>query len=235
MLLAAGIELPRSEYIHGYLLMKDAEGAEHKMSKSLGNVLDPFEVMDTFGTDALRYYCFREVSFGQDGGVSTITFGERYETELANEFGNLASRTLSMIDRYRDGVVPTVEVDAALGEDFDGLREEVSALLDRAEITQALDRIWQRVRRLNRYVEERAPWQLAKDDAKAAELDETLRSLAEGLRVVTVLLTPYIPESAEKLLDALGAPDIGLEGAVFGAHPGGQPASKLARLFPKPE
>ena len=106
MLLAAGIELPRSEYIHGYLLMKDAEGAEHKMSKSLGNVLDPFEVMDTFGTDALRYYCFREVSFGQDGGVSTITFGERYETELANEFGNLASRTLSMIDRYRDGVVP---------------------------------------------------------------------------------------------------------------------------------
>ena len=102
MLLAAGIELPRHEYIHGYLRMKDASGAEHKMSKSLGNVLDPFEVMDTFGTDALRYYCFREVSFGQDGGVSTITFGERYETELANEFGNLASRTLAMIDRFFD-------------------------------------------------------------------------------------------------------------------------------------
>src|SRR3954449_2021355 len=221
MLLAAGIELPEHIFIHGYLLMKDASGEEHKMSKSLGNVLDPFEVMDQFGTDALRYYCFREVSFGQDGGVSTITFGERYETELANEFGNLASRTLSMIDRYRDGVVPDVDVDPALSADFDGLREEVSDLLDRAEITQALDRIWQRVRRLNRYVEERAPWQLAKDEAKAAELDTTLRSLAEGLRVVTVLLAPYIPETADKLLAALGATDGDLDAAAFGARPGG--------------
>ena len=137
------------------------------MSKSLGNVLDPFEVMDTFGTDALRFYCFREVSFGQDGGVSTITFGERYKTELANEYGNLASRTLSMIDRYRDGVVPEVDVDPALAADFDGLRRARSSeLLDRAEITQALERIWQRVRRLNRYVEERAPWQLAKDESQ---------------------------------------------------------------------
>ena len=154
MLMAAEIELPEHLFIHGYLLMKDASGAEHKMSKSLGNVLDPFEVMDQFGTDALRYYCFREVSFGQDGGVSTITFGERYETELANEYGNLASRTLSMIDRYRDGVVPEVDVDPVLATDFEGLREEVEGLLDRAEITQALERIWQRVRRLNRYVEE---------------------------------------------------------------------------------
>ena len=97
LLLAAGLELPRHLFIHGYLLMKDASGEEHKMSKSLGNVLDPFAVMDTFGTDALRYYCFREVSFGQDGSVSTATFGDRYESELANEFGNLASRTLAMI------------------------------------------------------------------------------------------------------------------------------------------
>ncbi len=110
------------------------------MSKSLGNVLDPFEVMDTFGTDALRYYCFREVSFGQDGGVSTTTFGERYETELANEYGNLASRTLAMIARYRDGAVPEAEADPALAQDFDGLTERVGALLDQAEITQALER-----------------------------------------------------------------------------------------------
>ena len=99
--------MPEHVFVHGFLLMRDASGAEHKMSKSLGNVLDPFEVMETFGTDALRYYLFREVSFGQDGGVSTITFGERYESELANELGNLASRTLSMIDRYRDGRCPT--------------------------------------------------------------------------------------------------------------------------------
>jgi methionyl-tRNA synthetase len=235
MLMAAGIELPREIFVHGFLLMKDASGAEHKMSKSLGNVLDPFEVMDRFGTDALRYYCFREVSFGQDGSVSTVTFGERYETELANELGNLAGRTTNMIGRYCGGTVPAVEVDAALAADFDGLIEEVSALLDEAEITQALDRIWQRVRRLNRYVEEHQPWQLAKDREQDARLQTVLRSLAEGLRVVAVLLTPYIPESAEKLLAALGAPDIDLAGAAFGAHPGGQAVTKLAPLFPKPE
>jgi methionyl-tRNA synthetase len=234
-LMAAGIEVPKQVFSHGYLLMRDASGSEHKMSKSLGNVLDPFEVMDRFGTDALRYYCFREVSFGQDGGVSTVTFGERYESELANELGNLASRTLAMIARYRDGVVPAVDLDPELATDFDGLHDEVTGLLDQAEITQALDRIWQRVRRLNRYVEERAPWRLAKDEAKAGELDQTLRSLAEGLRVIAVFLLPYIPESVEKLLAALGAPDTGLEHAVFGAHPGGQAVEKIPPLFPKPE
>src|SRR6266487_5906683 len=102
--MAAEIEVPKRMFIHGYLLM---EG--HKMSKSLGNVLDPFEVIDKFGTDALRYYCFREVSFGQDGSVSTEGFEARYNTELANDYGNLASRTTAMIDRYRDGHVPKVE------------------------------------------------------------------------------------------------------------------------------
>jgi methionyl-tRNA synthetase len=205
------------------------------MSKSLGNVLDPFEVMDTFGTDALRYYCFREVSFGQDGGVSTTTFGERYESELANDYGNLASRTLAMIERYRDGVVPEVDVDRELAPDFDGLVDEVSELLDRAEITQALERIWQRVRRLNRYVEERAPWQLAKDEARAAELDTTLRSLAEGIRAVTVLLHPYMPATAANLLAALGEEELALESAGFGARPGGGTVGKLPQLFPKPQ
>jgi methionyl-tRNA synthetase len=105
------------------------------MSKSLGNVLDPFEIMDQFGTDALRYYCFREVSFGHDGSVGTTGFAERYETELANEYGNLASRTLAMIARYRDGVVPDVDVDPALAPDFDGLVDEVRDLLDRVRAT----------------------------------------------------------------------------------------------------
>ena len=235
LLMAADLPLPERELIHGYLLMRDAAGAETKMSKSLGNVLDPFEVMDAFGTDALRYYCFREVSFGQDGGVSTTTFGERYESELANDYGNLASRTLAMIERYRAGVVPDVDVDATLVADFEGLVDEVSELLDRAEITQALDRIWQRVRRLNRYVEEQAPWQLAKEDSKAAELDTTLRSLAEGIRTVTVLLHPYIPETTAKLLDALGERDLALGSAGFGARPGGGTVSKLPQLFPKPQ
>src|SRR5215216_2720636 len=209
MLLAAELPLPERELIHGYLLMSG-----EKMSKSLGNVLDPFDVMDKFGTDALRYYCFREVSFGHDGSVSTTTFEERYLSELANDYGNLASRTLAMIGRYRDGVVPAVDVDPALAPDFAGLVPEVCELLDRAEITQALERIWQRVRRLNRYVEERAPWQLAKDDARASELDVTLRSLAEGIRTVTVLLHPYIPETVTKLLAALGEADLSLDTAA---------------------
>ncbi|MGH2969053.1 MAG: methionine--tRNA ligase [Solirubrobacteraceae bacterium] len=247
MLLAAGEELPRHLFIHGYLTMKDASGEDVKMSKSLGNVLDPFEVMDKFGTDALRYYCFREVSFGQDGAVSTAGFESRYETELANEFGNLASRTLAMIARYRDGVVPDVEPDARLAEDFEGLADEVGALLDHGEITQALERIWQRVRRLNRYVEEQAPWQLAKDPESAGELDATLRSLAEGLRVVTVLLWAYMPTTARTLLAALGQMDEGdgplhetgvtaLEtaGARYGAAPGGNRVERIAPLFPKP-
>jgi methionyl-tRNA synthetase len=167
--------------------------------------------------------------------VSTKTFGERYETELANEFGNLASRTLNMLGRYTDGAVPAVEVEPALAGDFEALDTEVCALLDQAEITQALERIWQRVRRLNQYVEENAPWKLAKDPEQADKLNTVLRSLAEGLRVLTVLLTPYIPESAEKLLDALGAPKTEIAGAQFGSHPGGQPVKKLAPLFPKPE
>jgi methionyl-tRNA synthetase len=235
MLLAAGLPLPEHVFIHGYLLMKDASGENHKMSKSLGNVLDPFEVIDRFGTDALRYYCFREVSFGQDGSVGTETFGERYEAELANEYGNLASRTLAMITRYRGGVTPDVPVDPALEADFAPLAGEVAELLDRGEITQALERIWQRVRRLNRYVEERAPWQLAKDEARAGELDTTLRTLAEGLRVITVLLHPYLPQTAQTLLDALGSPELSLDGAALGAGPGGRTVERIPQLFPKPE
>src|SRR3712207_702483 len=187
------------------------------MSKSLGNVLDPFEVMDTFGTDALRYYCFREVSFGQDGAVSTAGFEARYETELANDYGNLASRTIAMINRYRDGVIPDTEPDPGLAADFEDLDAEVVELLGRAEITQALERIWQRVRRLNRYVEEQAPWKLAKEPDHEDTLDTVLHSLAEGLRVVTVLLHAYMPETTERLMGALGQDGgFAIESARFG-------------------
>jgi methionyl-tRNA synthetase len=228
MLMAAGIELPRHEVVHGYLLL-DGE----KMSKSLGNVLDPFDVIDRFGTDALRYYCFREVSFGQDGSVSTTGFEQRYESELANDYGNLASRTLAMVGRYRDGVVPAAPTDQNLAAEFSGLCERVAALLDRAEPSQALDEIWQRVRRLNRYVEERAPWKLARDPDAADALDETLASLIEGLRVVTVLLHPFIPESVDKLLTALDRPSLDFAGAEFAAQGWGTSVSPIEPLFPK--
>ena len=227
LLMAADVPLPRHLFIHGYLLMD-----EHKMSKSLGNVLDPFEIIERFGTDALRFYCFREVSFGLDGNVSPATFEERYTTELANEYGNLASRTLNMLRRYADGRVPDAPLDEDLAAAFDGLPAELSELLDRAEVTQGLERIWQRVRRLNQYVEQQAPWKLAKDPEQADRLAGVLASLAEGLRVVTVLLAPYMPSSTEKLLGALGAEG---EDPAFGARAFAGAVGELAPLFPRPQ
>ena len=215
LLMAAGLPLPAHVFVHGFLLGADGR----KMSKSLGNVLDPFEVIEAFGTDALRFYLMRDVPFGNDGAVGMEAVRVRYDSELANEFGNLASRTIAMVQRYRDGVVPAVDRDPDLEAEFDGLPQDVAALMDRAEVTLALERIWRRVRRLNRYVEERAPWQLARDPARAAELDRTLASLVEGLRTVNTLLEPYMPETSRRLRDALGAPG----GAV----------SALEPLFPK--
>ena len=228
LLLAAGLEPPQHVLIHGFLLMDDK-----KMSKSLGNVLDPFEVMDKYGTDALRYYCLRDVSFGQDGNVSPASFEARYESELANDYGNLASRTIAMILRYRDGAIPAVATDPELAAEFDGVLAEVTELFDRFELTQALEVIWWRVRRLNRYVEERAPWQLAKDDAQSAALDQTLASLAEGIRVISVLLHPYMPESTTKLLGALGSDAVALSDATFAERGSGGTVQTLPALFPK--
>jgi len=228
MLMAADLAVPEHVLIHGFLLMDD-----QKMSKSLGNVLDPFDAMDKFGADALRYYLLRDVSFGGDGNVSPASFEARYESELANEYGNLASRTIAMVTRYRDGAIPAVETDPELASDFDGLRDEVADLLDRAELTQALDVLWQRVRRLNRYVEERAPWQLSKDPAKAGALDQTLASLVEGIRVVSVLLHAYMPVSTGKLLEAIGAPALELDGATFAARTPVGSVAALEPLFPK--
>ena len=226
--MAAGLPVPEHVFVHGFLLM-DGE----KMSKSLGNVLDPFEVMDRYGTEALRFYLLRDVTFGADGSTSLDSVRSRYEGELANELGNLASRTLAMINRYRGGELPDAELDPALAAEFADPAGDVSAFMDRAELTQALEAIWRRVRRLNRYVEEQAPWQLAKDDARAGDLDRVLRTLAEGLRTVTVLLWPWLPESAAKLLDALGTPDLSLARAALD---GGRVhrVSALEPLFPKP-
>jgi methionyl-tRNA synthetase len=224
--MAAGLEPPQRMVIHGYLMM-----GEKKMSKSLGNVLDPFAVIDRFGADALRFYCFREVSFGQDGAISTAGFEARYEAELANDYGNLASRVLAMVERYRDGTVPIAAVDAVLAEDFEGVVPRFSELLDRAELTQALEEAWKLVRRLNRFVEETQPWVLAKDEADPERLDEVLYNLVEGLRVTTLLLVPYLPRSSETLLAALG--EEGRELADLGSRPGGQPVERIPALFPK--
>ncbi len=236
LLMAAEEELPKRMFVHGFLLM----GGE-KMSKSLGNVLDPLRVIELFGSDALRFYCYREVSFGQDGAVSTEGFETRYNTELANEYGNLASRTLAMISRYRGGVVPEEPDETGLETDFGGAADDLAARIDALELTAGLEDLWTLVRRLNRYVEERAPWKLAKDEAMSEELDATLYGLAEGLRVVSILLHPFIPQSTTKLLVALGCADhLGsLEAAEFGgregAGAGGRTIGELPQLFPKLE
>jgi methionyl-tRNA synthetase len=229
MLMAADLAVPQHVFVHGFLLGADGR----KMSKSLGNVLDPFEVIDEFGTDALRFYLMRDVPFGADGSVGMDGVRARYDAELANEYGNLASRTIAMLQRYRDGVVPDVATDPVLRRDFEVLPAEVSVVLDRAEPTRALDLIWDRVRRLNRYVEERAPWQLARDLEATAALDETLASLAEGLRAVSVLLHPYMPATVEKLLLALGAPAVTYDRAQFEERGSGLPVQAIEPLFPK--
>ncbi len=230
LLMAAGLEVPRRVAIHGYLLL-----GEEKMSKSLGNVIEPFQVADLYGADALRFYALREVNFGGDGEVSPEGFETRYNTELANEYGNLASRTLAMISRYREGVVPEAEPPAVLAGEFEGLAESVRANIDRIELTAALDDIWRRIKRLNRYVQEEEPWQLSKDESEAGHLDQVLYGLAEGLRVVSVLLHPFVPESAERLLEALGRPDLSLDLARFGEAEGGASIGDLGQLFPRVE
>jgi methionyl-tRNA synthetase len=229
LLMAAELAVPRHVFVHGFLLGADGR----KMSKSLGNVLDPFEVMDEFGTDALRFYLMRDVAFGSDGAVGMDSVRARYDSELANEYGNLASRTIAMVRRYRGGILPEVATDPALAAEFDGLAGKVAALLDRAEATQALELIWQRIRRLNRYVEERAPWQLAKDPELAGALDQTLASLTEGIRVLSVLLHPYMPSSTERLLEALGGSELTLDNAEFPPQGRGRVVTDLAPLFPK--
>ena len=190
--MAADLAVPQHVFVHGFLLGADGR----KMSKSLGNVLDPFEVIDQFGTDALRFYLLRDVSFGADGAVGMDAARTRYESELANEYGNLASRTIAMISRYRDGVDPRrrARPGARCASSMGSPNASASCSTGPMSPT-ALEVIWQRVRRCNRYVEERAPWQLARDPADAGALDQTLASLAEALRALTVMLHAYMPAS----------------------------------------
>src|SRR3712207_3087369 len=139
--MAAGIELPKEVFIHGFLLGGDGR----KMSKSLGNVLDPFEVIDQYGVDALRFYLMRDVGFGEDGSVSFDGVHTRYTSELANDLGNLASRTLSMVRKYRDGEVPDGELDPVLAGEFAELCGKVAERIDAFGPTEALEVVWERV------------------------------------------------------------------------------------------
>ncbi|MEZ5126251.1 MAG: methionine--tRNA ligase [Thermoleophilia bacterium] len=202
LLMSAGYEVPCDEFIHGYLLM----GGE-KMSKTRGNVLDPFAVMERYGIDPLRYYLMREVTFGLDGVISMDGFESRYNNELANELGNLVSRSVSMIGKYRGGDIPVASRSADLGEvaaEGAAMVRAAGAHFDAVEVTAAVESVWDYVRRLNRLVEEEAPWKLAKDEAQAERLDAVLYALAAGLRLVALAIYPVIPTTAVEILRRLG-------------------------------
>ena len=201
LLLAAGLDVPRQLFVHGYLLMD-----ERKMSKSLGNVIDPLDLIDVYGVDPVRFYLFRVTTFGQDGSISVDGLHERYERELGNDLGNLLSRTTAMIARYRNGQLRPARVSEELAGEVDRVRVEAGGRFDEFDITGALEIVWELVRRLNRHVEQNAPWELAKDPARAGHLDRVLFELADGLRAVAVALAPFVPETSERILSALRQP-----------------------------
>ena len=229
LLMGAGISVPKQLFVHGYLLMDD-----RKMSKSVGNVIDPLELIDVYGVDAVRYYLFRAASFGQDGNISIDGLHERYERELGNDLGNLLSRTTAMVARYRDGKLPVVQGSAELTAELDGLGPKIVARLDAYDLTGGLDEIWEVVRALNRHVEQNAPWELAKDEARHDELDRVLFDLTDGLRVLAIVLAPYLPETTPRILEALGQDgSLDWERARAGQTRAAEGISPAEPLFPR--
>ncbi len=204
------------------------------MSKSVGNVIDPLSLIDVYGVDPVRYYLFRVATFGQDGSISVDGLHERYERELGNDLGNLLSRTTAMIARYRDGRLREVPGSAELAANLDRVGSEVAARLDVFDITGALEVVWELVRGLNRHVEQTAPWELAKDEARAEDLDRVLFDLADGLRAVAVALASFVPETSQRILAALGqSDDVSWELVAAGRTVAGEGIEPAPPLFPR--
>jgi methionyl-tRNA synthetase len=232
MLLSAGYEVPKQIFIHGYLLLD-----ELKISKSLGNAIDPLELIDRFGADAVRYWCARAVPFGQDGSASLSAIADRYERELGNDLGNLLSRTTAMIARFTGGSLRGgPQGSPVLAASIEALQAQVPEDIDRFDITGAIDRVWAFVRDLNRHVTETKPWEIAKDETRTGELDQVLYDLAEGLRVTAVALAAYLPETAPKILAALGQPqELGWEQVAYGRLVATDGIGAAPPLFPRIE
>ena len=235
MLMAAGVEVPRHVWAHGFVLL-----AGDRFSKSSGVRLDMTEAIDRFGADAFRYFLLREVPFDGDGNFSWSRFEERYNSDLANAWGNLASRTVSMIGRYREGLVPSGErndIDAADRADYATYHSNMGGARGYL-LSEALKATWQTIMRANEYVDRRAPWKLAKNPEAAAELDHTLASLARQLVRQAVYLAPFMPVKSEELWRSLGGP-----GSVNDQRfdkldtldPAGWRVTKGEPLFPKRE
>jgi methionyl-tRNA synthetase len=236
MLRAAGLALPERVFAHGFVQL----GGE-RFSKSAGVKLDLSEAVDRYGSDAFRYFLLREVPFDADGNFSWERFEERYNADLANAFGNLASRTIAMIEKYCEGVVPQVSSEQiARGVEWvSAERERYAAAMDRQLLHEALAAAWRIVARANEYVDRQAPWKLAKDPEQREELELTLATLAWALAWLAAMVSPFMPRKAEQLWEHLGAPET-LQAFVWSAtdgveriEPAGWSVRKGAPLFPK--
>ena len=205
MLMALDLPLPKQVYGHGWLVL---EGG--KMSKSKGNVVDPVVLVDKYGLDAIRYFLLREVPFGADGVFSNEALIQRINSDLANDLGNLVSRTSAMIAKYFDGTLPqnleAGEFDEELRSLLCDTPARVEALLDRLQFSTALTEIWKAVSRTNKYIDETMPWALAKDPEKQGRLASVMHHLAESIRIISILLAPFMPETPLKIQAALNIP-----------------------------
>jgi methionyl-tRNA synthetase len=228
MLKAMGLPLPKQILAHGWW-QKEGD----KLSKSTGNIVDPIAVINEWGLDAFRYYVVRELAIGPDGNWTDAGFAARYQAELANGLGNLVNRSLSMLKRYRDGVVP--QRSDELSAEATAIVAETRKHLEQNQLQAALISIWSLVTIGNQYVEQTAPFKLAKDPSKAKRLDEVLYNLAETCRILAVLIWPFLPGTAQKIYSQLGlnaAPDQ-FSGAAWGGLASGRSIGEPAALFPR--
>jgi methionyl-tRNA synthetase len=203
------------------------------MSKTTGNVVDPIAVIDEWGIDAFRYYMLRELDIGPDGNWTNGGFETRYSAELANGIGNLVNRSLSMLNRYRQGAVPAIcsELEAEVNE----ASKEVIELSRSHKLQGALRRIWELIARINQYIDQTAPFKLAKDPEQSGRLGEILYSLVESCRVIAVLLNPYLPGTSQKIYDQLGLedkPDL-FKKSAWGGMAADHVVGKPQPLFPR--
>lgn len=232
---AAGIPLPKKVFGTGYI-NKDGK----KMSKSLGNVVDPFELAATYGPDALRYYLLREFAFGLDGNYTDEAFALRFNGDLANDLGNLVSRTLTMVEKYFGGTIPKVIETFDLEMPGPSQTKQTRELMDRLAFDLALEGHWKLVKDANKYIQVSAPWNLAKDEAKKPELHKVIFTLVEVLRVTAIRLSPFMPFTAQIIWEQLGFQDK-VESHAFsetervGSYVLGQKVKVGVGLFPRIE
>lgn len=206
-LMALDLPLPKKVFAHGFIMMKDG-----KMSKSKGNVIYPEMLIERYGLDATRYFLLRELPFGSDGVFSPESFIERTNFDLANDLGNLLNRTISMINKYFDGIIPTenlqsTEFDAALKEQAESVRIKYEESMEKMQFSVVLADLWTLVSRTNKYIDETQPWVLAKEESDKPKLGAVMRNLAESLHQIAVMLQPFMTTTPKRMIDQLGLDD----------------------------